>query len=214
MLRYDPEGAWRASAVVVEKSREHSIAIFAAVGALCSAWACAQRGERMPGANELRESLAGYDQNGNKLGAAFFQGLLAEIEAEEPEAQGALARVEDALTRAQQTGDHWTDAVLHRIRGEILLQHDAANTEVAEEAFLTAITIAQEQKAKSLELRAALSLANLYRSTGRAADAYAVLAPALEGFSPTPEFLEIEQAQKLLRTLAESDEVKNATAAR
>ena len=97
-----------------------------------------------------------------------------------------------------------------RVRGEILLKRDPANTAPAEEAFLTAIAVAQQQKARSFELRAALSLAKLYQSTGRAADAHALLAPALEGFSPTPEFPEIEQAQTLLAALAETDEVKNA----
>jgi hypothetical protein len=51
-------------------------------------------------------------------------------------------------------------------------------------------------------LRAALSLAKLYQSTKRAADAHAVLAPALEGFSPTPEFPEIQEAQTLLAEVA------------
>ena len=64
-----------------------------------------------------------------------------------------------------------------------------------------AITIAQKQKARSFELRAALSLAKLYHSTDRRAEAHAVLAPALNRFSPTPEFPEIAEAQKLLRTL-------------
>ena len=71
----------------------------------------------------------------------------------------------------------------------------------AEEAFLTAIAIAQRQKARSFELRAALSLAKLYHSTDRPADAHALLASALKGFSPTPEFPEIEQAQALLVAL-------------
>ena len=101
--------------------------------------------------------------------------------------------------------------MLHRIRGEILLKRDPANTAPAEEAFLTAIAIAQQQKARSFELRAALSLAKLYQSTSRAADAHAVLAPALEGFAPTPEFPEIAEAQTLLAALAETDEVKNAS---
>ena len=98
----------------------------------------------------------------------------------------------------------------HRIRGDILFKRDPANTAPAEEAFLTAIAVAQQQKARSFELRAALSLAKLYQSTGRAADAHAVLAPALEGFSPTPEFPEIDEAQTLLAVLAETDEVKNS----
>jgi hypothetical protein len=98
---------------------------------------------------------------------------------------------------ARETGERWTDAFLHRIRGEILFKCDPANTAPTEEAFLTAITIAQEQKARSFELRAALALAKLYQTTGRAADAHAVLAPSFVGFSPTPEFPEIEEAQAL-----------------
>ena len=95
-----------------------------------------------------------------------------------------------------------------------MLKRDPANTPLAEDAFLTAIAIAQQQKARSYELRAALDLARLYNSTSRSADAHALLAPALEGFSPTPEFPEIEEAQALLAALAETDEVKNATASR
>jgi hypothetical protein len=83
-----------------------------------------------------------------------------------------------------------------------LLKRDPTMTPPAEEAFLTAIAVAQQQKARSFELRATLSLAKLYQSTGRVAEAHAVLAPALQSFSPTPEFLEIEEAQTLLAALA------------
>jgi predicted ATPase len=79
-----------------------------------------------------------------------------------------------------------------------------ANPAPAEEGFLTAIAITRQQKAKSFELRAALSLAKLYQSTGRAADGHAVLAPVLEGFSPTPEFPEIQEAETLFAALAAS----------
>jgi hypothetical protein len=65
----------------------------------------------------------------------------------------------------------------------------------------TAIAIAQQQKARSFELRAALSLAKLYHSTDRRADAHAVLAPALAGFSASPEFPEIAEVQTLLSAL-------------
>ena len=114
----------------------------------------------------------------------------------------ALTRIDEALGLAQQTGEHWSDAYLHRIRGEILLKRDPPNKAPAEEVFLTAMAIAREQKARSFELRAALSLARLYQSSNRAADAHAALAPALEGFLPTPEFPEIAEAQTLLAALA------------
>jgi predicted ATPase len=112
-----------------------------------------------------------------------------------------LRRVGDALALAETTGEHLTDSFLHRIRSEILLRRDPVNTAPAEEAFLTAIAIAQQQKARTFKLQAAHRLAKLYQTIGRAADAHAVLAPALEGFSPTPQFPEIEEAQALLPAL-------------
>jgi predicted ATPase len=164
------------------------------------------------GVAEFREALATYIAQGQKFNVPLFQGLLAELEAEGGGTEGALARIDEALSHAGKTGEYWTDSFLHRIRGEILLKHNPANTAPAEEAFLTAIAIAQQQKARSFELRAALALAKLYQSAKRAADAHATLAPALEGFSPTPEFPAIEEAQALLAALADTDDVKNATA--
>jgi predicted ATPase len=109
-----------------------------------------------------------------------------------------LRRIDEALALANESGEHWTDALLHRIHGAILLKRDPANPALAEEAFQTAIAVAQHQKARSFELRAALALAKLYQSTGRSADAHAILTPALEGFSPTPEMPEIAEAEALL----------------
>ena len=68
-------------------------------------------------------------------------------------------------------------------------------------AFIYAYT-RLNRRPPSFELRAALSLAKLYHSTDRPADAHAVLGPALEGFSPTPEFPEIAEAQTLFAALA------------
>ena len=168
---------------------------------MCSGWARAQLGDFEVGAAELRQALASYRDQGNGLWVPIFRGLLAEIEARGQGVEAALTCIDEALAFAGETGEHWTDAFLHRIRGEILLRRDPANTGPAEEAFLTAIAVAQQQKAKSFELRAALSLAKLYQSTLRPAEAQAVLAPALEGLLPTPEFSEIAEAQALLATL-------------
>ena len=79
-----------------------------------------------------------------------------------------------------------------------LLNRSPASPAPAEDEFLTAIAVAKQQGTRSFELRAALALAKLYQSTARPADAHAVLAPALEGFSPTPEMPEIAEAQALL----------------
>ena len=126
---------------------------------------------------------------------------LAEGEVEASEIEAALATIDRVIADSEHTGQRWFIAESHRIRGNILLKRDLANTAPAEEAFLTAIAIAQQQKARGFELRAVLALAKLYQSANRAADAHAVLAPALADFSPTPEFPEIAEAQMLLATL-------------
>ena len=137
----------------------------------------------------------------NALTRAMWEalpGLLAELEAETLGAESALSRIDEALALALQV-DHRSDlAFLHRLRGEILLKRDPNNPASAEEAFQTALAVARQQGARSHGLKTALALAKLYQSTNRLVDAQAVLSPALEGFSPTPEMPEIAEARALM----------------
>ena len=207
MLRGDPEYVRRMAKVVVGLGREHGMALYLALGEVDLNWARARLGDRESGMTGLREALAAYLGQGNKLYGPLFQGRLAELEAEGDDAEVALRLIDEALALANETEEHWTDALLHRIRGEILLKRDPANAAPAEEAFLAAVAIAQAQKARSFELRAALSLAKLYRSIVRPADAYAVLAPALEGFASTSELPEIDVALELMAAIKASTQL-------
>jgi predicted ATPase len=136
----------------------------------------------------------------------IFDGLLkialAEAEAQAGDPDRAVAIVDEALATADRLGHRTFEAELHRARGETLLKRDPANSAAAEEAFLAAIAVAKQQGTRSFQLRAALALAKLYQSTGRPADANAVLARALEGFAPTPEMPEIAEAMSLSARLA------------
>jgi tetratricopeptide (TPR) repeat protein len=113
----------------------------------------------------------------------------------------AVALLDEALATSKRIGHRTFEAELHRSHGEMPLKRDRANTASAEQALRRAIAIAHEQGTRSFGLRAALALAKLYQSTGRPADANAILAPALEGFSPTPEMAEIAEAPALLASL-------------
>src|SRR4029077_20070366 len=126
----------------------------------------------------------------------------------------AIAIIDEALATSNSTGYRAFEAELHLARGEILLKRDPANPAAAEEAFLTALAVAKQQGTRSFELRAALALAKLYQSTSRPLDAHVVLAPALEGFTPTPEMPEIAEAQALLAALSSADEVNVEAALR
>ena len=198
ILRDDAEAARRTAEAILAISREHGFALYLALGALPLAWAHAKLGDREAGSAEFRQALEQYASQGNKVQLLFYRGLLAEIEAEGENADAALAGIDGALALAGETGEHWFDAGLHRIRGEILLKQNPADPAPAEAAFLAAIAVAQQQKARSFDLCAALSLAKLHHSTGRPVDAGDVLGPALAGFSSTPEFPAIAEAMQLV----------------
>ena len=146
--------------------------------------------------------FAASAEQGIKLWAPFAQGLLAEIEAETEGPDATLTRIDEALALAGDTGEHWSDAVLHRIRGDILLKHDQPNTAQAEEAFLTAIAIAKKQNARSFELRAAMSMARLWRDQGKRNEARELLAPVYGWFSEGFDTLDLKEAKALLHELA------------
>jgi len=201
ILRDDVEAAGRAAEATVAICREHGVSAYQIVGTQASAWARAKLGDRGAGAADLRRTLAEYADQGNRIGLPFYRGLLAEIEAERGDAETALSGIDGALALACEIGEHWFEAGLHRIRGEILLDQTPTDPVAAEAAFLAAIAVAHRQKARGFELRAALSLAKLYRSTGRPTDAHDVLGPALQGFSPTPEFSTIAEAKALFEAL-------------
>ena len=179
---------------------------YADVGQVYANWARGQQLDPEAGALGLRHALESYLARGNKSSAPSFYGLLAELEALTRDYDSALARIDQGLAIADETGEHFTDPYLRRLCGEILLKRDLADLAHAEEAFETSIAIAKQQGARSYELLAALSLAKLYQSTSRAGKACAILAPALDGFSPTPEMPEIEEAEALLKLSAHGGE--------
>jgi tetratricopeptide (TPR) repeat protein len=201
--RGDAEAAVRTASMVFALSREHGMEYYTAWSEMPLLWAQSRLGDRAAGASKLRQTVADYMAGGHRLIAPFYTGLLAELDARGAGPDDALTQIDAAITLAQQTGESWTDSMLHRIRGDILLKRDPKDPVPPEEAYRTAIAIAREQGSRSFGLQAAFALAKFYQSTGRRpGEAHAVLAPALEGFSPTPEMPEIAEAQALLERLA------------
>jgi predicted ATPase len=150
----------------------------------------------------MRRGLAINREHGYVPFVPSLEAALAEAEAGAGDTDAGLRRLDDALAELERTEQRWHEAELCRIRGEILLKRDPADTAAAEQSLQAAIAIAQSQKARSFELRAALSLAKLYRAADRDADAHTVLAPAVEGFPPTLQFPELTEAQTLLSALS------------
>ncbi len=207
LMRGDLSRATPYAVELAPLAREHDLPLWRAFAVFLEGWVKSQSGASADWLEDMRRG-AGLLREQNFL---LFDGLLkialAEAEARAGDVDRAIAILNEALATSERTGHRPFDAELHRVRGEMLLKRDPANP-AAEEAFQTAIAIAKQQSARSFGLRAALPLAKLYHSTGRPAEAHTVLAPALEGFAPTPEMPEIAEAQVLLAALAEADEVK------
>jgi predicted ATPase len=182
-------------------SRYDLPAFWAGFAAFFQGWAKRSDGAEESRLAEMQRGVAILREQGMVYLVPSFEAALAEAEASAGEIAAGLRRLDDAFAELEQTEQRWYEAEMHRIRGEILLKRDPADTAAAEQSLQAAIAIAQSQKARSFELRAALSLAKLYRAANRDADAYAVLAPAVEGFPPTDQFPELTEAQTLLAAL-------------
>ena len=198
LMRGDRPGARTSAHELARVVREHDLALFRAGGEFLIGWATADGGAPGEGLAAMRRGAESLRQQNALVFDGIIKIALAEAEAGAGDPDRAIAILDEALATVDRIGYRAFEAELSRTRGETLLKRDAANADPAEEAFRTALSVAREQGARSFGLRAALSLAKLYQSTGRPAEAHAVLAPALEGFSPTPEMPEIAEAQALL----------------
>ncbi len=114
----------------------------------------------------------------------------------------ALGALGLGVTRAQEQGQHYYDAELHRLRAEILLDQDGDALEEAQALLGRALEIARRQQAKSHELRAATSLGRLLRDQGQRDDARALLAPIYSWFTEGFDTQDLKDAKALLDELA------------
>ena len=198
--RDDPAAALSSVEVQVRLARAHAMSLYVVFGDVIASWARAREGG-VEGSKDFRRALGVYMDQGAKVDAPYFHGLLGKFVGQSGDPAGALALVDEGLRLANETGEHWSDPELCRFRGEVLqVARSAANKKV-EQAFEAAIAIARQQGSRSFALRAALALAKLRQSSDRRADAAAALTPALQGFSPTSAMPEIAEASALLAAL-------------
>ncbi len=204
LMQGDFAAAAEDGVAVADLADEHDLSLWRAFGVFLKGSAAWREGEKDRGLAEMRRGATLIQEQN----AAIFEGLikvtLAEAEAHDGDLVGALATLDGAIALSERTGQRAWDAEVFRTRGEILLKQNPAVPGPAEHAFLTAIAIAQAQKVRAFELRAALALAKLHRTAGLDAQARAVLVPALQGFAPTPEFPEMAEALEVLTTIEAS----------
>ena len=133
---------------------------------------------------------------------SYFLGLLAEVSLCAGECEKGLEAISEGLDLVRTNGERWWQAELHRLQGELLLTHRANSQTRACSCFERALDISRQQKARSLELRAAMSLARLWRDQGRRAAAHDVLAPIYGWFTEGFDTADLKDAKALLDEVA------------
>jgi predicted ATPase len=128
--------------------------------------------------------------------------VLAEEYRKVDQTEEALSMVAQALALVHRSGDCYWEAELHRLKGALLWQQSAEFQGEAEERFQQAIAVARRQQAKSLELRAAMSLTRLWQRQGKQAEARELLAPIYGWFTEGFDTADLQDAKALLAELA------------
>ena len=160
----------------------------------------AAQGARAEGLAQMRQGLAAYRTRG-RFPWLLFLGLLAEACGQAGQVEEGLRALHEALEAMQTTEERMYEAELHRLRGELLLQQSAAQPGEAETSLQQALDIARLQQAKSLELRATMSLARLWQQQGKTTEARDLLAPVYHWFTEGFDTKDLQEAKALLGQL-------------
>lgn len=179
-------------------AREHTMPLYVAAGTYLNGLAKWRAGQ-MEGLIEMRRGWTLLNENDCYLCEPFWGMHVALANAEAGQLETGLEIVRELITWTKQSGQHWLDAELHRVQGELLMRCDPPNDSMIEDAFNRALEIARVQQTKTFELRSALGLVRLYVRNGRAAPVCELLGPILVDLETGQYLPEREEAEMLLR---------------
>jgi predicted ATPase len=128
--------------------------------------------------------------------------MLAETYGDMEQREEGLTALDEALAMVARTGERFWEGELHRLKGTLLLARSAEPQAEAEACFRQALDVARRQHAKSLELRAAMSLSRLWQRQGKRDAARALLAPIYGWFTEGFDTADLQEAKALLEGLA------------
>ncbi|HEX3253839.1 MAG TPA: hypothetical protein VHS05_30670, partial [Pyrinomonadaceae bacterium] len=175
-----------------EVSTEHGLSIYKAFGIIARGSALVEQGFHNEGIEQIREGLAVHEATEARLARPHFLLLLAAALQKSQQVDESLRVVHEALDLSRERGEERSLAELYRLKGELLLMRDGPTTSNAIDCFNEAIKVAQRQKAKSWELRAAMSLARVDK------DKLPLLSEIYNSFTEGFDTKDLQEARALL----------------
>jgi predicted ATPase len=229
-LRWEVPTVQERAAAGLALSTEQGFAFFAPHGMVLRGWALVEQGQGEEGVAQLRQGVAAYRGTGAEIERSHWLALLAEAYGKVGRSEEGLSVLVEALAEVQRNGIRYYEAELYRLQGQLMLQsqqvedksqtshgqvednsagtntqHLAPSTQAeaeAEACFLKAIEIARKQQAKSLELRAVMSLSQLWQQQGKKDEARQLLAEIYGWFTEGFDTKDLQEAKALLQELS------------
>jgi predicted ATPase len=178
-------------------SEEQGYPYMAAANSIYMGWALAQRGESSRGIEVCQSGLTRLRTIGARCWLPFFLTLLAECHEQAGDPEQAVHALAEALEIVRETGERVWEAEIYRLKGKLLLRA-GADEDMAEACLAKALAQARQQKAKLLELRAAVSLADLLKRKQRAAERRELVARVYASFTEGFDFVDLRYAKAFL----------------
>jgi predicted ATPase len=175
---------------------------YLATAGIVRGWAEVHETTSMRGIAEIRRALDQLEAMQVRQRRSYYFGILAEAYGSVGEPGEGLSVLTEAAAFMEQTGEGLWAAEIHRLNGELLLQRSSERRGQAEASFRKALNTARHQESRSLELRAAASLARLWADQGKRVEAYGLLAPIYDWFTEGFDTADLKDAKALLGALS------------
>ncbi len=222
LYRREEQLAQERAEALIALAREHEFAWWLAGGMKLRGWALAGQGQAEEGMAQLRQGLAAGQATGAELDRPSTLAALAEAQGKVGRIEEGLKTLDEATAMMRKNDNRSHEAELYRLKGELTLQQEnqkakgkgqkskipntqnpAPDTQAeAEACFQKAIEVARKQQAKSWELRAAMSLARLWRQQGKPREAHSLLLEIYNWFTEGFDTKDLQEAKALLNELS------------
>jgi len=204
-LRRDVPAVYEQAEAAVTLSAAQGFPFWVAWGTSLRGWALAMQGHSEEGMAQLRQGVAAWRATGAAVFVPFFCTMLAEVCDHLGHTADALQALAEAHTLVEQQEECWWEAEIYRLRGVVLLRQTGMAQAEAETWLQQALDVARRQEAKSLELRAAMSLARLWQQQGKRDAARELLAEVYGWFIEGFDTADLQEAKGLLEELSRAE---------
>jgi predicted ATPase len=201
-FRRDVPAVHAHAAATVALATEQGFPQWAVQGTILQRWGLVLQGQGDEEIAQVHQGIAAYRATGAAVFIPYFYTWLADVAAHLGRVDEGLQVLAEAHTLVEQQEERWWEAEVCRLRGVVLLKQPGTPPAEAEACFQQALDVARRQEAKSLELRAAMSLARLWQQQCKRAAARDLLAPVYGWFTEGFDTQDLKEAKALLDELA------------